>query len=89
MLRHRQHLRRRWFVPVAAGLALLAILGTEGKNTDLGAHLFGFGAGVFLGLLTECALGNQGRPGRLLNASLALAAAALVAGAWWLALQAV
>lgn len=88
MLRHHQQLRRRWFVPVAAGLALLAILGTEGKNTDLGAHLFGFGAGICLGLLTEFLTGKQGRPGRLLNASLALAAAALVAGAWWLALQA-
>src|SRR6185369_4433376 len=35
MVRYRHHLQRRWFIPVAAGLALLAILGTEGKNTDL------------------------------------------------------
>lgn len=86
MVRHSHHLQRRWFVPVAAGLALLAILGTEGKNTDLGAHLFGFGAGTLLGLATEYLVGKYGRPGRLLNTLLALASAAVVAAAWWAAL---
>ncbi len=86
-LRYRQNLRRRWFIPVAAGLALLAILGTEGKNTDLGAHLFGFGSGTFLGLATEYLVGKHGRPGRALNGLLALAGGALVATAWWLAVK--
>ncbi|MFP4399897.1 MAG: rhomboid family intramembrane serine protease [Desulfonatronovibrio sp.] len=31
------------------GLALLALLGVGGKNTDLGAHLFGFLAGFVMG----------------------------------------
>ncbi len=86
MVRHRHHLQRRWFVPVAAGLALLAILGTEGKRTDLGAHLFGFGSGTFLGLVTEYLVGKYGRPGRVLNAVLALATGVVVAAAWWYAL---
>jgi membrane associated rhomboid family serine protease len=39
--------RRAW-APVAAGLALLAMLGT-GKGTDVSAHLFGFLSGAVLG----------------------------------------
>jgi len=52
LVRYRHQLQRRWPLPVAAALALLALLGTEGKNTDLGAHLFGFVYGNFLGLIT-------------------------------------
>lgn len=85
MVRYRHHLQRRWFIPIAAGLALLAILGTEGKHTDLGAHLFGFGSGTLLGLATEYLVGKHGRPGRVLNAVLALATGAVVAAAWWFA----
>jgi membrane associated rhomboid family serine protease len=32
--------------PIVAGLGLLAFTGTAGENTDLGAHLFGFLAGL-------------------------------------------
>jgi membrane associated rhomboid family serine protease len=86
LVRYRNQLQRRWPLPVAAALALLAILGTEGKNTDLGAHLFGFVYGCFLGLITEYLVGRRGCPGHVLNALLALMSAATVAGAWWLAL---
>jgi membrane associated rhomboid family serine protease len=89
MMRHRQHLQRRWFVPVAAGLALLAILGTEGKQTDLGAHLFGFITGVLFGIAAEFLVGNYGRPGRILNFLLALLSVALVTAAWWAAIESV
>ncbi len=41
---------RSFFVPMAAGLGLLAMLGTGGENTDLGAHLFGFLAGLVMGV---------------------------------------
>lgn len=87
LVRHRHRLRRRWLLPIAAALALLALLGTEGKNTDLAAHLFGFAAGLALGLGTEYLLDRFGRPGRLLNALLALASGAVVVGAWWAALR--
>src|ERR1700682_1674803 len=43
----RQHRRRAW-VPLGAGLALLAFLGTS-KRADLAGHLCGFVAGVVLG----------------------------------------
>jgi rhomboid protease GluP len=48
-LRHRQTLLQRWLLPVAAALALLGLLGTGGENTDIGAHLLGFLAGLGLG----------------------------------------
>jgi rhomboid protease GluP len=86
LVRYRQQLRHRWPLPVAAALALLALLGTEGKNTDLGAHLFGFCFGIVLGLLTEYLLGTHGRPGRGVNALLALLSAVVVLTAWWEAL---
>ena len=86
-VRYRHQLKRRWFIPVAAGLALLAILGTEGKNTDLGAHLFGFGVGLLSGLLTEHLTGKFGRPDPLMNILLAFAAAAVVSVAWWAAIE--
>ncbi len=37
-------------VSVGAGLALLAMLGSGGENTDLGAHFWGFVSGIILGL---------------------------------------
>ena len=80
-------LSRCWFIPVAAGLALLAILGTEGKQTDLGAHLFGFGSGVFLGMAAEFLMGKYGRPGAVLNFLLALLSGVVVVGAWWAAIE--
>lgn len=87
MVRYRHHLQRRWFIPVAAGLSLLAILGTEGKSTDLGAHLFGFIVGLFFGMAAEFLVGKQGRPGGVLNFLLALMSMALVIAAWWAAIE--
>ena len=47
--------RRKWWVVVAASLALLALLGT-GPHADLLAHLFGLGVGGALGLVVALAL---------------------------------
>jgi membrane associated rhomboid family serine protease len=41
---------RNW-VPVAGGLALLAFLGFSGENTDVLAHVLGFGSGIAVGLI--------------------------------------
>jgi rhomboid protease GluP len=87
MVRYRHHLRRRWPVPVAAALSLLALLGTEGKQTDLGAHLFGFLFGFGFGLLAEILVGYFGRPRGLANALLALCCAFVVLAAWWSAIK--
>jgi len=86
LVRYRSQLQRRWPLPVAAALALLALLGTEGKQTDLGAHLFGFLFGIVLGLSAEYLVERQGRPGRRLNALLASGCVLLVGGAWSAAL---
>ena len=43
--------KRRAWVPVAAALALLAMLGTGGERVDILAHLFGFLFGGILGVL--------------------------------------
>lgn len=88
VVRHRRHQRRRWLLPVAAGLALLAALGTAGEHTDLGAHLFGFLAGILFGAVAEYLVGRFGRPGPALNALLAAASAMVVVCAWWVAIAA-
>ena len=41
---------RARIAPIIAGLGLLGFTGTAGENTDLGAHLFGFIAGLIAGL---------------------------------------
>ncbi len=45
---------RQIFVPLGAGFALLAMLGSEGARTDLGAHWWGLAVGVFLGVSAAC-----------------------------------
>ncbi len=66
----------RIWVPIAAGLALIAMLGT-GERTDLWAHGFGFLAGGFLGLPARLAWPHPA--GRSLQwGALALAVAALL-----------
>lgn len=87
MTRYRHHRRRRRMIPLAAALALLAELGTAGKNTDLGAHLFGFLFGLLLGLGAEYLVGREGRPNRRVNGLLALLSAVIVVAAWWRALS--
>jgi membrane associated rhomboid family serine protease len=86
VLRYRRELRKRWPLPIAAAIGLLALLGTEGKQTDLGAHLFGFVFGIILGLLAGILTERFGRPGKWLNASLAFLSALLVLFAWWSAI---
>jgi len=75
-------------VLVGAGgaLSLLALLGSEGERTDLGAHLWGLVAGFLLGLVVA-------RTGMLCWAVLprwqvtaAVVGLMLLVGAWWLAL---
>jgi membrane associated rhomboid family serine protease len=85
-MRYIHHPNRRGLIPAAAGLALLAALGTEGERTDLGAHLFGFLWGIGFGIVAEFRLATSGRPGRTVNALLAVASALIVVFAWWMAI---
>jgi len=75
--------RRKWWVVVAASLALLALLGT-GPHADILAHLFGFLVGGGLGLVVALAVR---RPVPALVQWLLIAAfVAVVLVAWRIAL---
>lgn len=73
---------RAW-IPLAAGAALIAMLGT-GQRSDLWAHLLGFAAGGFLGIPAALALPR--RAGLLIQCSAAAAALGTVLYCWKLAL---
>jgi rhomboid protease GluP len=77
--------KRRAWVPVAAALALLAMLGTGGENVDILAHLFGFLFGGVLGLLFAFVAPSP--PGRLVQWGCRSAAFAVLISCWLLALR--
>ena len=73
---------RKWWVVVAAAVALLALLGT-GPEADVLAHLFGFVVGGALGLAATIALRRE--PSPPVQWLLVAGAGAAVVGAWRLA----
>lgn len=75
--------RRAWMA-LGTGLALLAMLGT-GERADLGAHFFGFLTGGLLGVIAGTIVVRP--PGRVEQATLALATAGVVAACWAVALR--
>lgn len=76
-----------WVAPLGAGLALMSLLGAHGERTDIGAHLFGFIAGLILGGATGKAAGIYGLPNPHLNRLLGIIAAAIPVLAWMHALR--
>ncbi len=73
-------------LPLGAGISLLAMLGSEGQHTDLGAHLWGLGTGGLTGRLVA------GYPPLLrwglsykIQLGLFVLSCFLVTGSWWLA----
>ncbi len=84
--RRRRGLRgRRAWIPLAASVGLLAMLGTAGERVDLWAHASGLGVGGALGL----AAGRIWRrpPSAAAQWSLGGAALVVLLGCWSLALQ--
>jgi len=74
-------------LPLGAGLSLLAMIGSEGVQTDLGAHLWGLAVGMLSGLLRRLLPGGGEAQGRgWLQAGLLVAVFALLVGTWFLAL---
>jgi rhomboid protease GluP len=77
---------RRIGILIAAALALLGFLGT-GKDTDIGAHLFGFLTGIPLGIITSVIFSRLAMPpGRRIQRFLALTALLIVSISWFFAL---
>jgi membrane associated rhomboid family serine protease len=52
-IRRKKGLIHALLLPIGAGVSLLALLGAEGGRTDLGAHFFGLGVGIVMGLCTK------------------------------------
>ena len=82
--RRRTRLRRRAWIPMAAALALVGMLGTAGQRVDLWAHFFGFLCGCFLGIVWEFLAPH--RRGRLVQWASGSVALAALFGCWILAL---
>ena len=70
------------WIPLGAGLALVAMLGTEGERVDVGAHLLGLAAGIVLGAVVARAPARWvARP--IVQLAAGLGAIGAIAGAWW------
>ncbi len=82
MLAYRTLFSPRMLIPVLAGAALLAMLGSSGVRTDLGGHLFGLLAGLLCGLLLSSTPLRVGRHSSFIQTCCLLAAVALVMISW-------
>jgi len=81
--------RAKWAyrgAPLVAGIALLALTGSGGENTDVLAHLSGFAAGLGIGLVYAFTSipDRSGWKSQWLAGGTAVL---LVIGAWWIALS--
>jgi len=74
---------------LGSGASLLALLGSSGERTDLGAHFWGIGIGFLLGvLLVRAGFAGERRLGATRQWLLFLGAMGIVAGSWFWALAA-
>ena len=77
---------RSILLPLGAGAGLLAMLGTEGERTDIGAHLWGLGVGVGFGLIWHWPLTWRLFKSGWSQAGLGCGSFLIVLASWWLAL---
>jgi len=83
--RRRPLSRRRAWLPVAAALALLGMLGSGGERVDIGAHLFGLLVGAALGIPIAWVAPRP--PGLLIQWACGTVAVAVLVYCWILALK--
>ena len=81
----RQVVRMQVLVPLMASAALLAMLGSAGERTDLGAHFFGLLAGLTAGKILCLPCIRKIRHSIILQIFLFCASLLLLAAAWLLA----
>ncbi len=74
-----------FFMPIMAGLALLALLGSEGERTDLGSHLLGLGCGLLGGNMVRLPFFPTLRASLTLQTLLGTLVFAIFYGCWLLA----
>jgi cytochrome c biogenesis protein CcdA len=77
---------KRWS-PLICGVVLLAFTGVGGERTDVAAHVTGFLAGMLMGFL-GCRLPDRWLANAAVQKWSGLAAIALVAAAWIVAIAA-
>lgn len=83
--RRRALSRRRAWLPMAAALALLGMLGSGGPRVDIWAHLFGLLVGALLGIPIAAVAPRA--PGLLVQWTCGIAAVALLVYCWILAFR--
>jgi len=76
-----------FLIPIMAGTALLAILGSSGEHTDLGAHLFGLLCGLIFGHLLGSEPLHSMRHSLVVQCMFFLFFLVLLLGSWMLALH--
>lgn len=76
--------RGAW-VAFAAGLGILAMLGSGGPRVDFSAHVFGLAVGALTGLLLATAMATRARPGRGGQWLAGACAGGVLLGCWGLA----
>ncbi len=77
----------RIMIPLMAGAGLLAMLGSTGVRTDLGAHLFGLLAGIVTGIGSGLLPLNKIRKSSFIQTGCLLASIFIVLSCWNLALS--
>ena len=75
-----QKAMKRWS-PLIAGILLLAFIGVGGERTDVGAHVTGFLAGLFVGWV-GCRLPSHWLANRFVQVSAGLVSLAIVILSW-------
>ena len=71
-----------FFMPIMAGLALLAFLGTGGERTDLGAHFFGLVTGLIAGVLLRTTEAKAVRHSNIIQCILGILTCSVVWISW-------